>query len=159
MLAQLPVFCSVDTSQSPLLLNLTSLPRFALVSESPPSRALLDLLHQSLDITWDSMCLPGLGIASPFHSRDHYPQSPVSNTENSLLRSTIVNSAPVECLKGTLQETLPTDQGRLNKRNNWVKRDTGQYCRANALQNPHPSLRTKTTDPSLPDAHMTSLTS
>lgn len=80
MLAQLPVFCFVDSPQSPLTLNLTSLSRFSWVSKSPPSRALLDRLHQTLDITLD-MCLPEPAIGSPFHSTDHYPQSPISNTE------------------------------------------------------------------------------
>lgn len=81
MLAQLPVFCFVHSSQSPLSLNLTSFSRLTWVSKSPPSRAFLDLLHLTLDITLDSICLPGSAIASPFHSRDHYPKSPVSNTE------------------------------------------------------------------------------
>lgn len=89
MLAQLPVFCSVGS---------VSIFQVHLVSKSPSFRALL--LISSI-------------IACPSHSRDHYPQYPVSNTEKTLLGSAIVNSAPVEGLKRTLQETLPAYGGNL----------------------------------------------
>lgn len=145
-LAQLPVFCFVDSSQSPLPVNLTSLSRFTWVSKSPPSGPCLDFLHQTLDNTLDSMCLPGSAVASQFHSRNHGPQSPASNTEKT----------PRECncklgtcgmshrLKGTLQETLPTYRGSLNKGNTWCESDKRQYSEVQGSSEfPRPSLRNK----------------
>lgn len=140
MLAQLPVFCFVHSSQSPLSLNLTSFSRLTWVSKSPPSRAFLDLLHLTLDITLDSICLPGSAIASPFHSRDHYPKSPVSNTEKTPRECNCkFGTCGMSCwLKGTLQGTLPTYRGSLNKGNTGMRETRGKYSRANALQNPRP---------------------
>lgn len=82
MLAQLPVFCSVDSEKS-LSQNLTSLSRFTWVSKSPPSRALLDLLHQILDVTRDSMCLPGPAIASISFNRPIPTISSLKHREDS----------------------------------------------------------------------------
>lgn len=147
MLAQLPVFCFVDYFQSPLSLNLTSLSRFTWVSKSPPSDP------------WIS-CLPESAIASPFHSRDPYPKSPVSNTDKT----------PRECnckfgtcgmshrLKRTLQETLPTYRGSVNK-GNGNERTRDSTCGPVLFRIPGPSLRTKAEDPSQPDAHMATLIS